>query len=771
MKLRLASLLILFVLGLSMVQAHGAAPPAAPQASLADAQQTLAQIRNRLPITSSDDQLATMGREAAAVEAQAQAVVAARARDLAGVDQALRPLTPPAHRTLPAAKQDEQAALLARRGPLEAQLQQAQGVATQASAAFNLIAERRRQGFTGRVLQQSASPLSPSFWTSLVDAGDGDAARLMETAAEAAETALQAPEPKGLGGLGVGLVLAFLLAFPARSWLGRLGRRKSGEAVHPGLARTAAAVWIAAVDTGLPALGAIALHLGAQWGGLLSDKADALADAAVIAVTWAAAILALGHVLATDPDPNRRLLPLPDPSVGRIRAPLVAVAFVSGAGFLVTRVNYVIGASVAATIAANCVLSLAYAAVAGLILVSFDGGRAPQADPAAPPQAAPAWTLVSLFLTCAIVITLGAVFAGYTTLAMLTSSQIFWLSVIMAATYLLLRFVDDVCAALFSHQGWAARLLFALFSLRRSTINQAGLLISAGLQLVILIGALSLALTPFGQSGDLLIAHLTKLGGVIHLGSATISPAAIAAGFVTLLVGVGAANLVQNWVNSRYLPVTDWDAGVRNSVSTGVGYLGVIIAIVCAFSATGLGFKQFALVASALSVGIGFGLQQIVQNFVSGIILLVERPVKVGDWVNVGGIEGDIRRIRVRATEIGTFDRSTVIVPNSDLITKAVQNKTLGEPRSRIQLQVPIAKREDAAKARDLLLQVAKDHPRILGNPTPRAYIDSVAAAGSIVFNCYFYVDNPREAYQIRSDLYFILLEAFQRNDVAFPTV
>ncbi len=145
--------------------------------------------------------------------------------------------------------------------------------------------------------------------------------------------------------------------------------------------------------------------------------------------------------------------------------------------------------------------------------------------------------------------------------------------------------------------------------------------------------------------------------------------------------------------------------------------------------------------------------------------------MKVGDWVNVGGIEGDIRRIRVRATEIGTFDRSTVIVPNSDLITKAVQNKTLGEPRSRIQLQVPIAKREDAAKARDLLLQAAKDHPRILGNPTPRAYIDSVAAAGSVVFNCYFYVDNPRDAYQIRSDLYFILLEAFQRNDVAFPAV
>ena len=119
---------------------------------------------------------------------------------------------------------------------------------------------------------------------------------------------------------------------------------------------------------------------------------------------------------------------------------------------------------------------------------------------------------------------------------------------------------------------------------------------------------------------------------------------------------------------------------MRNSVTTGVGYLGVCVAVLCALAASGLGFNQIALVASALSVGIGFGLQQVVQNFVSGVILLVERPVKVGDWVSVGGVEGDIRRIRVRATEIETSDRTTVIVPNSDLITKSVQNKTLGEP-------------------------------------------------------------------------------------------
>jgi small-conductance mechanosensitive channel len=182
----------------------------------------------------------------------------------------------------------------------------------------------------------------------------------------------------------------------------------------------------------------------------------------------------------------------------------------------------------------------------------------------------------------------------------------------------------------------------------------------------------------------------------------------------------------------------------------------------------GFGFRQIALIASALSVGIGFGLQQIVQNFISGVILLVERPVKVGDWVNVGGVEGDIRRIRVRATEIRTFDRSTVIVPNSDLITKAVQNKTLGDPRSRIQLQVSIADPADAARAKQVILDAAKAHTGILADPAPAVYIDSLAGGGAVNFNAYLYVNSPRDVYRVRSELYFELLEIFQRETIAF---
>jgi small-conductance mechanosensitive channel len=519
------------------------------------------------------------------------------------------------------------------------------------------------------------------------------------------------------------------------------------------------------------ALAMVGLHLAAQWGGLLSDKADALASAIVVAATWATAIQTLGRVLATDKDQRWRLLSLPDYTAGPIRAVLVAVSAVTGGGFLLTRLNYVVGASVAATIASNCVLALAYSAVAGLVLIRFGRSHAPVTPHARLPQVAthsPIWTLVSLALSCAIAITLGAVFAGYSTLAALTSGQIFWLSVIAAVTYLLLRLIDDFCDALFNERGWAAHVLFLLFYLRPSTISQIGVLISAGLQLVVVVGALSLALTPFGRSGDMLLGHFSQLGGAIHLGSAVVSPEAVAAGLITLIIGIALAKVVQGWIVRRYLPVTDWDAGVRNSVSTGVGYLGVGVAVICALAAMGLGFKQIALIASALSVGIGFGLQQIVQNFVSGVILLVERPVKVGDWVNVGGVEGDVRRIRVRATEIQTFDRTTVIVPNSDLISKQVQNKTLGDPRGRVLLQISIANPADAGRAKSLVEQLAKDEPRVLTKPAPAIYIDSLAAGGGVNFNCYLYVANQRDVYAVRSALYFKLLEVFPREGVAF---
>ena len=185
--------------------------------------------------------------------------------------------------------------------------------------------------------------------------------------------------------------------------------------------------------------------------------------------------------------------------------------------------------------------------------------------------------------------------------------------------------------------------------------------------------------------------------------------------------------------------------------------MGTVLAIAASLTAMEFSLQSVAWVASALSVGIGFGLQSIVQNFVSGLILLAERPVKVGDWVSLSGVEGDIRRISVRSTEIQMGDRSTVIVPNSEFITKIVRNVTYGESLGMVQFKLPMPLATDIDRVKALVLASFEAHPGVLATPAPNVQLDGVDGT-NLVLNASGFVNSPRAAYGIRSDLLFDVL-------------
>src|SRR4029077_14688903 len=148
------------------------------------------------------------------------------------------------------------------------------------------------------------------------------------------------------------------------------------------------------------------------------------------------------------------------------------------------------------------------------------------------------------------------------------------------------------------------------------------------------------------------------------------------ASIIVFGLGYAAARLFQSWLESRALQPAGISGGVRDSIKTGVGYIGMLVAALAAFSYGGFNLSNLAIVAGALSVGIGFGLQNLVNNFVSGVILLAERPIRVGDLVVVGGEQGYVRKISVRSTELETFDRANVLIPNSYFISEKVKNWT-----------------------------------------------------------------------------------------------
>src|SRR5262249_9537024 len=223
-----------------------------------------------------------------------------------------------------------------------------------------------------------------------------------------------------------------------------------------------------------------------------------------------------------------------------------------------------------------------------------------------------------------------------------------------------------------------------------------------------------------------------------QIGNTQVSFAVLLASIIVFGLAYGAARLFQSWLDARILKPAGISGGVRDSIRIGVGYVGIVIAALAAFSYAGFNLSNLAILAGAFSVGIGFGLQSVVNNFVSGLILLAERPIKVGDLVVVGGEEGYVRKISVRSTEVGTSERARVLIPNSYFITEKVKNWTLRDNTRRVVIPISVGYGCDPRKVMATLLKVAQDNPNVMTTPAPS--VDFDFGADSLNFKLYAFV-------------------------------
>jgi len=244
---------------------------------------------------------------------------------------------------------------------------------------------------------------------------------------------------------------------------------------------------------------------------------------------------------------------------------------------------------------------------------------------------------------------------------------------------------------------------------------------------------------------------------------------------LSLVVCLGV--LILTYIGSKYIPITlqgrifpkfELSAGVEYTFQRVAQYLVVVIGLLLALKYIGVKFEGLAVFAGLMSVGLGFGLQNVVSNFVSGIIILFERPIQVGERIQVGDTVGDIQAIRIRSTVVRTPDNVTFIVPNSDLLTTTVTNWSAIDKKVRLHIPVGVAYGSDVEKVRRALIQAAHEHPEIMDAPEPEVWFVAFGDS-SLDFELLAWIPDPRFQYQVRSDLHFAVDRLFRENDITIP--
>ena len=663
---------------------------------------------------------------------------------------------------------------------LNTRAKQAELAAARATALQTEISQAMRQRFVDRLFERQGSPLAPS----VVEDAVPQLGSVVATLLRAPVDWYAALSPERRTDVWREWRMLLILAAAVFAWLVRRGLLlrfgPDPDNATPSYARRLLAALASAIANGIipsAVLAAIAVRIRSD-ASLNAGLGGTVVTQLCIALIFIAMAAALARAALSPQFPEWRLTGLAPDSARRLSRRIVFLAAVYAFDQMFVRTT----ASLAISLDLHTFWLLLSGSIEalGLVLLTQADVWLTDADTQATPSAAqPAaaggeaktakptrshtWMALRIAIAVASVGAVVAMLFGYVQLGSFVILSLVRSTVVVGALYLVLRLFREVIVLVSSARVRDRRLRFGLVE-RPDLRFWLGLAVDA----LLFVGASYLLLLIWGvPSTDVERWLLLAVGG-FTIGGVTISLADIGTAAVVFAVGLFVTNRLRGVLHRKVLPRTRLDVGVRNSLATGAGYVGFVLSAVLAIGVVGIDLSNLAIIAGALSVGIGFGLQNIVNNFVSGLILLAERPVKVGDWVIVGNHQGHVKHISVRATEIQTFDRSSVIIPNSELLSNAVTNWTYKDVSGRVMINVGIAYGSDTRKVRELLLECAAAHEEVVSWPQPFVIFANFGAS-SLDFALYAYLRDVEKRLSVSSDLRFAIDQAFRDAGIEIP--
>ncbi len=632
------------------------------------------------------------------------------------------------------------------------------------------ISDRRRQLFAKALFARGSSPLNPELWLSALVSLPSDINAFVLIFGGWLSAVARALTDKRALVLVLALAAAVLLYVARARLLPEVARRLS-VAVDTGRLRVLLVALAHLVAAATPAaLASWLLYTALDTTGLLPGRIQPVVWAMLGGIAFVVFINALADALFSPHDAARRLIGVMD----RTARVTVRIATVAAAVLVIGKASEAMLQSIAAGLSLSILVkagfALAFASALALTLLGLRDDPDEEEcslGPYVPVDGAKLAPLRIAGWIAAVLIAVSAIF-GFVAFAGFLSEQVIWVGTIGALYVLLKLLIDSGIEETLSGDGKLARGLQTNVGLRKSALEQFGVVASGFAKLLLMIVMVMLVLAPWGVESADLVSSLKAAFFGFKVGDVTISLSAIIIAGAMLALGLAATKALQRWLDVKLLPATELDTGLRNSIKTAAGYVGFLAAIALAVSSLGLSLERLTIVAGALSVGIGFGLQSVVSNFVSGLILLWERPIRVGDQIVVGEGEGIVRRINVRSTEIETFDRSTIIVPNSNLVSGVVKNRVRTDRSGRVVIQLSVPRNSDPGMVRKVLLDCANANREVLSEPPPRVFFRKINET-LLDFELFCVVPEVDSTGIVASDLHFEIFRRLGEAGIGLP--